>query len=205
MAHQKLVLSVLLRREEHEKLQREREIELEKREKAAFKAQRDRLRQEIANDKAERAAEAARRRGETPDQVKKAFQEAYDRALGKEKDQEKAAQKAALSAEEKMDAAIKDLAAYRAGGDGERALSTIKKMLSNIVSTPEEPKFKQINLQNAAFKKRVASLMGGVALFKACGFNKDTVQQKLILEDDALNVSLLETAVSKIDAALAKA
>jgi len=185
-------------KEEHEALQRKREIEAEKREKEASKAQRERLRVQIANDKAERAAEAAKRRGENPEQVKKAFQEAYDRALGKDKDQEKAA----LSAEEKIKKATKDLSAYRAGGDGERALKTVKKMLSNILDNPEEPKFKQVNLQNEAFKKRVSSLVGGVAIFRACGFAKDTVQQKLILEDDDFNADIMKLAVKQIDTTL---
>jgi len=188
-------------REQHEELQRRREIEAAKREKEAAKRHREELKEKIAYDKAGRAANAAKSRGASPDEVKKAFQDAYDRAMGKGQQGEKSKAEQ-LSIEQQMDQAIQDLLTYRAGGDGERALNTLKKMLGNVIEQPEEPKFKSINLDNPAFKKRVAGLKGGIALLKACGFKKLDVDRQLVLEDEILNMERISKAIAKIETSL---
>ena len=77
-------------------------------------------------------------------------------------------------------------------------------MLENIIGNPEEEKFQTINLENAAFKKRVGALSGGISLLRAVGFSKDFVQDKLVLDKAKLDLEKLKTAVQSIDKALAE-
>ncbi|CAK9098646.1 Crustacean calcium-binding protein 23 (CCBP-23) [Durusdinium trenchii] len=192
-------------REEHERLQRERDYAKRKKEKEMFLAEKARLRKEVAKDKADRAADAATRRGASAEEVRQAYQAAYDRAMGKGTGADSAKSKAASAKppEERMDGAITDLLGYRAGGDGIRAIKTLSKMVGNLIAQPDEPKFKQINLKNEAFKKRVASLIGGVQFLKACGFTKNEMEGTLVLADADYNSARLTAAQGKLDAALA--
>lgn len=195
-------------RESYEKMQRDVEFKKRKKEKEDFQKEKERLRRQVATDKAERAADSARRRGETPEQVKAASKAAFDKVMAPKGKAEAAgaagdgaaAKSGDLTPSQQMDAAIELLQAYRVGGAGAKALNTLKKMLNNLVANPDEDKFKTINLANEAFKKRVASLRGGVAMLKACGFEKDEAAQKLTLKD--LDASVLKVAVEKIEKAL---
>mmetsp|Transcript_18791 Transcript_18791/g.33345 ORF Transcript_18791/g.33345 Transcript_18791/m.33345 type:complete len:352 (+) Transcript_18791:180-1235(+) len=190
-------------REQHERIQREAEYAARRKEKELFKKEKERLRIEVAKDKGERASSAAIAKGATPEEAKKAYDEAYQRSLKKGAATEGASSTAATSSPGSgEDQAIKDLLSYRAGGDGVRALATAKKMLGNIVKSPAEPKFRSINLQNEAFKKRVASLIGGVALFKACGFVKRESDGQLVLDEADTNIETLEQVIDKITKAI---
>eukprot|EP00516_Mucochytrium_quahogii_P012655 CAMPEP_0203792626 /NCGR_PEP_ID=MMETSP0100_2-20121128/5370_1 /ASSEMBLY_ACC=CAM_ASM_000210 /TAXON_ID=96639 /ORGANISM=" , Strain NY0313808BC1" /LENGTH=366 /DNA_ID=CAMNT_0050696227 /DNA_START=872 /DNA_END=1973 /DNA_ORIENTATION=- len=189
-------------REEHERMQREREYEARKKEKQIEKQERERLRKEVAKDKAERAAENARRKGEPAEKVRKIYHDTYENALNKGTAPKGPGKSVPTSFQGKIDEAIKDLQSYRAGGDGERALTTLKKMLTNIQANPQEDKYRQINLQNAAFKKRVSSLRGGVALLKTCGFVKNVQEEKLQLAEEDLNMESIKVALESITKAL---
>jgi len=80
--------------------------------------------------------------------------------------------------------------------------ATVKKMLSNIVANPDEDKFRSINLNNDAFKKRVSSLVGGVALFKASGFTKNVAAGKLELDATDVDTDRIQQVLTKIEAAI---
>eukprot|EP00516_Mucochytrium_quahogii_P010542 CAMPEP_0203765834 /NCGR_PEP_ID=MMETSP0099_2-20121227/83_1 /ASSEMBLY_ACC=CAM_ASM_000209 /TAXON_ID=96639 /ORGANISM=" , Strain NY0313808BC1" /LENGTH=346 /DNA_ID=CAMNT_0050662119 /DNA_START=830 /DNA_END=1872 /DNA_ORIENTATION=+ len=181
-------------REEHEACNVNGSMKPEKR--------RERLRKEVAKDKAERAAENARRKGEPAEKVRKIYHDTYENALNKGTAPKGPGKSVPTSFQGKIDEAIKDLQSYRAGGDGERALTTLKKMLTNIQANPQEDKYRQINLQNAAFKKRVSSLRGGVALLKTCGFVKNVQEEKLQLAEEDLNMESIKVALESITKAL---
>ena len=53
---------------------------------------------------------------------------------------------------------------------------------------PNEEKYKQINLANEAFQKRVGKITGGKIILKGFGFDEDTAENKLVLKnyDEAL-------------------
>ena len=68
---------------QHDKIRRAHEYEQRRKEKEAAQLHRERLRVELAKDKAERAADRARKEGKDPTQQKLAYTEAYDRATGK--------------------------------------------------------------------------------------------------------------------------
>ena len=111
----------------------------------------------------------------------------------------------AAKAAASVDAALKKLSSYRAGGDGKKAISTAAKMIANLVKKPDEPKFRRINLDNAGFKKRVSCLRGGVELFRAVGFKKveQGGERHLVLGDDAYDAARLNAAVAAAQAAAA--
>ena len=93
--------------------------------------------------------------------------------------------------------AIEKLAKYRAGGDGAKALKTLAKMIDNLVQKPDEPKYRRINLQNEAFKKRVSCFVGGVELLRAVGFVKNDQEKVLVMEGD-FDAAALKDAHGKI-------
>ena len=147
-------------REQYEKAQRMREYEKRKKEKAAAKLQREKLNRLIAQDKAERAADKARREGRDP-------KAAYDAALAKYTKKSGGGAGADKKGAASVPGSIEKLAKYRAGGDGAKALKTLAKMIDNLVQKPDEPKYRRINLANEAFKKRVSCFVGGVELLRA--------------------------------------
>jgi hypothetical protein len=184
-------------REHHEKLQREAEFERRRKEKEQFLREKQRLRLEVAKDKGDRAADAARRRGASPDECKAEFERVYNDYMGKATADDAAAAKPPSVL---MDEAIKSLQSYKVAGEGEKALQTLRKMLANVVESPAEDKFRSVNLANEAFKKRVASLVGGVALLKAAGFVKNEADNKLEMSKDETDLERLKLAIAKIDA-----
>lgn len=186
-------------REEHERLRREREYELRKKEKEDAKIHREQLKRQIAEDKAERAADKAFKDGKDP---KAAYKEAFDRAMGKGtggKSKDKA-----TTSEAKVKEAIGSLLTYRAGGDGLKALGILKKLIGNPLNKPDEEKFRTVKLSNETIRKKVATLRGGVGLLKAVGFKKKEGDEEiLILEDEVYDKELLENALGQIEDAIA--
>ena len=73
---------------------------------------------------------------------------------------------------------------------GERAMKTLLKMVGNVVDKPDEAKFRTIKCDNEAFRKRVSSFSGGVAMLKAGGFVKDELANTLSIADDDLDEAL---------------
>lgn len=49
-------------------------------------------------------------------------------------------------------------------------VSTMIKYIGNVARAPDEDKFRSINMGNAAFQARVASVPGAVDFFKLLGF-----------------------------------
>ena len=50
------------------------------------------------------------------------------------------------------------------------AVTTLEKILSNIITNPLEEKYRRVKKQNAAFQKRLGGLTGGDDAMKAAGF-----------------------------------
>eukprot|EP00608_Synchroma_pusillum_P001020 CAMPEP_0198430806 /NCGR_PEP_ID=MMETSP1452-20131203/15757_1 /TAXON_ID=1181717 /ORGANISM="Synchroma pusillum, Strain CCMP3072" /LENGTH=400 /DNA_ID=CAMNT_0044151259 /DNA_START=18 /DNA_END=1218 /DNA_ORIENTATION=- len=204
--------------EELEAAQRKREADARKREKDEFKRERERLRAELERDKAERRARGGKLAsklgvdGYNPSAVQ------YDRpAEGAEG--EAGAEPAAVAAPapapapavpertpaEIVDVSIEKLKRYRVGGDGGVALRTLKKLIENVANNPAEPRFRAINLDNRAIKQKVTSLVGGLALLKACGFAKDPEENRLVMPDEAaVDGAFLSATVAKLAQAIAQ-
>jgi len=71
------------------------------------------------------------------------------------------------------------------------------------VTQKPDPKYRHINLGNAAFQSRVASKRGGLKFLLAAGFENDEADNALVIRGEP-NDSLLRAGVSILDAAIAK-
>jgi hypothetical protein len=83
---------------------------------------------------------------------------------------------------------------------GGTALKTLVAYVKNIVENPAEEKFRSINVENKAFKTRVAPVVGCAQVFKALGFVKDEAEGKYVLGDPELG--LLGEARARLEAAV---
>jgi len=164
-------------REEQQMLQRKRDTEAREKEKLRFAEEARRLHEQVARDKAERAMEKAQRLG--LGNPKEAYDRAYTEAMGKSDPEQK-------SPVERADACLKVIEAFKVGGKGADCIKTVKKMLQNVLSNPEEPKYRKVNMSGETFKAKVGSVQGGLALLKAAGFEASQGDETaLILAVDA--------------------
>mmetsp|Transcript_19185 Transcript_19185/g.24892 ORF Transcript_19185/g.24892 Transcript_19185/m.24892 type:complete len:401 (+) Transcript_19185:63-1265(+) len=203
-------------REQLETSQRQREIDRIKREKLAEKKERERLRAEIAKDKAERRARGGKLAGKLSvdgyapsidqnDARREDFAKASADIDVAKLNQGKVVQKSEiapkennLSPEEKIDKAIASISKYKTAGDGGVALKTLAAYIRNVLK--DDPKFLSIPTDGRAFKERVAPLIGGIALLKAIGFSKSSDSAFLVLDSDskAQNLSLIQNTLTKL-------
>ena len=98
-----------------------------------------------------------------------------------------------------VDAALQELLR----NDTERrtlALSTVQKIVNNILSHQDDPKYRRLRTENKAIKEKVLSAVGGGALLEALGFAAQGGDE-LVLPMEASPVTLLQARM-KIDTAL---
>jgi hypothetical protein len=104
----------------------------------------------------------------------------------------------------KIDDYIKKVSSYRAGGDGGKCLKVLKAYIGNIADNPDEPKFKTINMDNAAFKTKVKPFIGGKHLLLAVGFSpKEGDARMLELKPDA-DIQIVRDTKEKLVKAIAE-
>ena len=193
-------------KEEMLKIQKKREWEKAKKEKQAQKLERERLRREIARDKAERLARNGKLSGKlSVDGYNPAGQDMKAQAkmeqdeLLKQAGIRKKEPKQTLPPDEQCRKATAILSKLKAGNVGMTALKTAFKMLSKIIEKPGEAKFRNINLANENFKKRISGHPGGIALMVSAGFVKNANENTLAMNDqDALNKDRINMVISKI-------
>jgi hypothetical protein len=175
-------------REEQAALQLKRDAEARDKEKQRFAVERERLRVEAAKDVAERAREKAERL-KTGDPMQ-AYKEAYDKFMrgGSVEDVDK-----------KIEACLSVYETFRSRGL--EAIRTIIKMLNNVIKNPSEPKFKRVNLQNEAFKTKVAFASVGIILFEIAGFKKVENGTFLELPSDVTDFTNMNKVVETLTAA----
>ncbi len=211
--------------EELERLQRQREFAAKKKEKEDQKAERERLRAEIAKDKAERAARNGRLPGRldvegyNPAGLQGAYGASSTTAVPGEESSEGTAKTAAAAAApdalgasagagvvatsmEQAEKAIGLMKRQRIADAGGMALKTLIAYVKNIAENPGEEKFRSINLENKAFKSRVAPVVGGVGLLKAVGFVKDDAEGRYYLAPAVIDAALLSEVKGKLEVAL---
>jgi hypothetical protein len=99
---------------------------------------------------------------------------------------------------QKVDSAIGMIARYRTGGDGGAALKLLLTFVKNIVDNPDEPKFRSINTEGAAFKTRLMPLVGPMILLRAVGFEKSEEDGKLKFDGPATASSLIASTALKL-------
>eukprot|EP00752_Nemacystus_decipiens_P014348 g12765.t1 len=185
-----------------------------KKEKADFERERARLKEEIARDKAERKARGGKLSTKLGVDGYKpaAAQGVYGGpsagggggdatpAAASAPEAQKPAEKQETS-EEKMTKAVDILARQTVAGLGGTAMKTCLAYIKNALTKPEEEKFRSINLDNNAYKNRVATCIGGTSLLKAVGFAKE--EGRLFMSMEARDEALLTNAKEKLEAAIA--
>lgn len=98
---------------------------------------------------------------------------------------------------QKIDSSIQTILRYRTGGDGGTALKLLLTFVNNIVNNPNEVKYRAINTESAAYKTKLAHIVGPVQLLKAVGFEKNDEDGKLYYQPPMGVVAtplLIETA-----------
>jgi len=188
-------------REEMERDQRKHKVRQKKREKDAYRRERERIIAELAKDKAERMANKGKLtsklsvNGYKPDAIQ------YDNTANDTPtttDETDPASKKKQPAVAKIDDYIKKVSSYRAGGDGAKCLKILLAYIGNIVDNPDEPKFKSINTENKAYKLKVKPLIGAKTLLLAIGFQLEDT--KMNLRPDA-DMDILQQTKEKLQVA----
>lgn len=190
-------------KEEYERIQRKLAAEKLKKEKEEYKLERERIRKKLEQDKLERRARGGYLGGAPIDlpsvDTLHSNNQASDDAAASKK-----ASPTNLSPEEQVVASVEKLKKYRVGGDGLTALKTLNVYVKNLVEKPDDDKFRTINLENAAFRRRVASLVGGIAFLKGIGFAKVEDDGLLTLAVEHRDLKLLQFARTQVEAAIAE-
>lgn len=203
--------------EDRDRLQRKREAEKIAKEKKDAERERERLKAEIARDKAIRAAN----KGVLPSVL---GVEGYNPPIIQydvPTTQEVKAAAATIPKQEKtevagtnavnndsidariakIDVAIQTIGKYRTGGDGGNALKLLITYIKNIVENPNEQKYKSINTESNAFKSKFTGIVGPSAIFKSLGFEKDAEGTKLVVSDTITSSKLFplfQTTLNKL-------
>lgn len=122
---------------------------------------------------------------------------------------------AAAAPMDPLPAALQQIRAQNTPQVYETAVTTLQKILQNIVQHPLEEKYRRVKKQNAAFQRRLGGLHGGDAAMKAAGFVTqvdDSGEQVYFLQASAeawpqllANQALMETAVQDAKAAVNRA
>ncbi|GMF14376.1 unnamed protein product [Phytophthora lilii] len=182
-------------RDEIEAIQRKIAAEKMKKDKEDAKRERERLRKQLEMDKRERHARGGRLGGPP-----------IDLALAdvSTKQEEEKKKSPVLSPKQQIVKNVGILKQYRVGNDGLTAIKTLNVYVKNLIEKPDEEKFRTINLENPAFRKRVASLVGGVAFLKSLGYEKDEADGNLKLSVEKRDVELLHYARTQLQGAIAE-
>ena len=205
--------------EERAKLQRQRELEKVKKEKADAKAEKERIMAELARDKEIRA----RNNGVLPSVLgvggynPAAIQYEQDATKGSGATvaaSAKSSTAAASSAQtstgsvtDTVEQAIMTISRYRTRGDGGNALKLLALFVKNVATNPSEVKYRSINTESAAYKTKLAGLVGPANLLRALGFEKNS-EGKLVLgvsdTDTSSFLPLFQTTLQKLEMAIEK-
>ena len=156
-----------------DRLQKEKELELQR--------ERDRIKSSKEMTEAKRKFDDQERKRAIEDQlrekkkVQNELKEAQD-ALRREKEEKfgKKSQEAEKTPNERIRAALNAVKAlypeFRNPGVARTAFTTLRVYTNNIVSNPEEAKFRSIKQDNKAFQERVSKVTGGLNYLRAVGF-----------------------------------
>ena len=82
------------------------------------------------------------------------------------------------------------------------ACGVLLKYIGNVVSNPDEEKFRRIRLANASFQQKVAVVSGAFDFLVECGFELDHLGEHLVMKRDAVEIPTLEAAGTVLDSAV---
>ena len=77
----------------------------------------------------------------------------------------------------------------------------LRKILNNVLTTPDDVKYRTIKLSNKIIAAKIVNIQGGLEFLRSMKFNRATLQreQLLIMQDEQLDVSWLEMGLATLD------
>lgn len=82
------------------------------------------------------------------------------------------------------------------------AFNTLLTYAKNVATNPNEEKFRKIRLSNAAFQDRIGKLQGGIEFLEHCGFEKIEGGEFLYLPREKVDMAVLNTAGTELNNAI---
>ncbi|KAH9649664.1 UBA domain-containing protein [Citrus sinensis] len=83
-----------------------------------------------------------------------------------------------------------------------RAFQTLLTYIGNVAKNPNEEKFRKIRLSNQTFQDRVGALKGGLEFLELCGFEKIEGGEFLFLPREKVDMAVLNSAGSELTSAI---
>lgn len=176
--------------------ERKRIIALRKAEKEEEKRAREKIRQRLEEDKAERR----RKLGLPPEEP------SATKAVAPPVEEKKSSLpiRPATKAERMRDC-LRSLKQNHKDEDAKvkRAFQTLLTYVGNVARNPDEEKFRKIRLSNQTFQERIGSLQGGIEFLEVCGFQKLEGDEFLFLPRDKVDMAVINSAGSELNSAIA--
>ncbi|CAA2937319.1 UBX domain-containing 1 [Olea europaea subsp. europaea] len=82
------------------------------------------------------------------------------------------------------------------------AFNTLFTYAKNVATNPNEEKFRKIKLSNPAFQDRVGNLKGGIEFLELCGFEKIEGGEFLYLPREKVDTAVLQSAGNELSSAI---
>jgi hypothetical protein len=171
-------------------------IELRRLEKEEEKRAREKIRQKLEEDKAER-----RRKLGLPPEDPAASKPSAPPPVEEKKS---ALPIRPATKAERMRDCLRNLKQQNKDDDAKvkRAFQTLLTYIGNVAKNPDEEKFRKIRLTNATFQERVGNLHGGIEFLELCGFEKLEGNEFLFLPRDKVDKAILNTAGAELNSAI---
>lgn len=87
---------------------------------------------------------------------------------------------------------------FRAPGVAQTCFKTCSTLIGNLLKDPSNEKFRRVNLDNEAIKKRVSTINGGLNILKGAGFVKSDEGNQLTIEQSSIDNALLQAIVKML-------
>jgi hypothetical protein len=103
-----------------------------------------------------------------------------------------------------LEKALLALSMQKVRDSGKIALVTSRKLLNNIVTKPEQAKYRTINLENATIKKKITIKPGGMNVLIAAGFVRNEVEQTLVMSEKDVDVVWIQSVIDQAGVVVGK-
>ncbi|XP_074282836.1 uncharacterized protein LOC141607378 isoform X2 [Silene latifolia] len=176
---------------------RKRMIDLKQLEKEEERRARQRIRQKLEADKAERRSKLG-----LPPMASSSPQTAFHSVQQKSVEVSKVVP--SIKKAELLSDCLRSLRRNHKDDDAKvkRAFQTLYIYVRNVLKNPDLEKFRKIRVTNPVFQERVGSLTGSVRFLELCGFEWTNRGQFLYLRRDKVELETLNSAIAALHAAI---
>ncbi|KAL9239129.1 hypothetical protein vseg_013478 [Gypsophila vaccaria] len=167
-------------------------------EKEEERRARQRIRQKLEADKAERRSKLG-----LPPVASSSIQPALQKAREKSMEVSKADTTSTLKAE-LLSNCLRSLRRNHKDDDArvKRAFQTLYIYVNNVMKNPDVEKFRTIRVTNPVFQGRVGSLKGALRFLELCGFERTNRGQFLYLPREKIEETTLNSAITALHSAM---